>query len=112
MSKCKDLFSSHGGVFLAPQYVGSSISWYVNLDEYTSSGPKKELRLSLNGSVRLSDCSRTISWEICGEDDLAKLDKAIAALKAARRALAKSVAIYNEHPAKPVDRAQVHRRTR
>jgi len=72
-------------VFIDPENCGSSIGYYLTINEYT---PKdKPTRYSLNATVVLSDCSHKIDWGFSDGEDLAvdKIDAAIAMMQEFRR---------------------------
>ena len=84
----KFLFEELGSVFLDPRHAGSSIRWNVNTRVWKHD---KEHVLSVSGNVSLTDCHRTISWELGYSDHYdAKLTKAIEELTACRNALRKA----------------------
>ena|SRR5688572_27677240 len=92
------IYSAEAGGFLSPSECGSSILWNVGV------GVKKkgygdepnQLQPKMYGSVMLTDCSHSISWSLTDDGSVEKLDKAIAILKAARKALKIANAKYEE----------------
>jgi hypothetical protein len=61
-------------VFIQPEDCGSSVGYYINVNEYT---PKdKPTKYSVSATVVLADCSHKIDWSF-GDDGLGKIDAAI-----------------------------------
>lgn len=86
------IYQQSGSSFLRPDECASAVHWNVTFgfrEKYhkTDDDPKGVI----HGTIQLTDCSRMISWDIACEEDLSKLDRAIAELRAARAALAKAV---------------------
>lgn len=92
----KTVVNYQGGVFLQPGTCGSAIQWTVGITssvrEYE---PKKgQIHYSISGQMRLTDCNRSIEWDVSGDDEIEKLTLAVKELTAARRALKLSLAQY------------------
>lgn len=69
-------------VFIDPQVCGSSIGYYITIDEYK---PKdKPVEYSLSSTVVLADCSHKLVWNF-SEGDVEKIDAAIYMLQEFRK---------------------------
>lgn len=95
-----------GHRFLDPAEVDSSVGWAIVVETHPSHVDKKgglhNVRIELKASVKLTDCSRLITWtfaanydEDVGEAQLTKLDNAIDQLTRARAALARAHKYYD-----------------
>lgn len=86
------IYQQSGSSFLRPDECGSAVHWNVTFgfrEKYNKTGT--DPKGVIHGTIQLTDCIRMISWNIACEEDLSKLDRAIAELRAARAALAKAV---------------------
>lgn len=89
MSKTKttELSCSSGARFLAPD-VGSVVMWQVRAVKRKP--PKTKAYTDIDGTVRMTDCARHISWELWSGShegwvkNVRKLDNAIIELERAR----------------------------
>jgi hypothetical protein len=72
------MLEQQNSVFIDPQSCGSSIGYYITVEEYK---PKdKPVKYSLSSNVVLADCSHKIDW-CFSEGDIKKIDAAISMLK-------------------------------
>lgn len=96
--KRNSIFDAAGGRMLRPHSVGSSVHWYIHVDEFTyQHGDRKGKKgVTFNGHIRLTDCENHIDWGLSYQEDLTKLDNAIAELKSARAALLRAQAVYRK----------------
>jgi hypothetical protein len=78
------MIKQQNNVFIDPENCGSSIGYYLTINEYT---PKdKPTQYSVGATVVLADCSHKIDWEFAdGEDNVDKIDAAIAMMQEFRR---------------------------
>jgi hypothetical protein len=79
------MIKQQNNVFIDPENCGSSIGYYLTIDEYT---PKdKPAKYSVNATVVLADCSHKIDWIFTEGKDSAvdKIDAAIAMMQEFRR---------------------------
>lgn len=86
----KRLREEAGGTFLDPQNCGSTVQWAVGAElqsGYRKADEDKFVAAVVYGQIAMTDCNRRIEWSLSDEFALSKLDRAIAALKAARKAL-------------------------
>lgn len=95
----KTIYSNTGGAFLKPFSVGSSIHWYVHVDEfvYRYGDRKGKKGVQISGQVRLTDCEDNIDWTISSDDDIFKLERAILQLQQAKEALIMARSVYKQH---------------
>lgn len=88
MGKYVTTFEDQGAIYLAPADCGSQVSYRFTVQKFLYGKPDDKGRLgytSTEGAVDLTDCNRKISWSIgTNDDDIKKLDRAIAQLRAAR----------------------------
>lgn len=69
-------------IFIDPENCGSSIGYYIKIDEYE---PKdKPTEYSISSTVVLADCSHKIDW-IFGSGSIDKIDAAIKVLQEFRK---------------------------
>lgn len=69
-------------VFIDPENCGSSIGYYIHIDEYA---PKdKPIQYSIAATVVLADCSHKLDWTF-GDDAEDKIDAAFDMLKEFRK---------------------------
>ena len=69
-------------VFIDPENCGSSVGYYINIDEFS---PKdKPTTYSLSSTVVLADCSHKIDWSF-NVGDIEKIDSAIHMLQEFRK---------------------------
>lgn len=99
------LFMHHGGEWIDPVNCGSAVSFVITVKAYprrpAEGTPEKPGKLvHLEGSVRLTDCSRLITWDISDRASLDKLDKAINQLTLARAVLRTAVEIHEANGGK------------
>lgn len=71
-------------VFIDPDNCGSSIGYYLHIDEYT---PKdRPVTYSINATVVLADCSHKIDWSFSPSNGgIEKIDSAIQMLQEFRQ---------------------------
>ena len=67
--------------FIDPENCGSSVGYYITLEEYT---PKDKTKYSIKATVVLSDCSHKIDWSF-DTGDIDKIDNAIHMLQEFRK---------------------------
>ena len=76
------MYNQQNSVFIAPEECGSSIGYYINVNEYS---PKnKPTHYSLAATVVLTDCGHKIEWSFC-DDKVDKIDAAIHMLQEFRK---------------------------
>ena len=69
-------------VFIDPEDCGSSVGYYIVINEYT---PKdKSTTYSISATMVLTDCSHKIDWSF-NSDDVDKIDTAIRMLQEFRK---------------------------
>lgn len=92
----REIFYHHGGSFIDPGNVGSSVQWYVRAYTYeiTHGKHKGKRTASMHGCLNLSDCDRRITW---GVSDVDKIDNAIAELKRLRAAMVTAGKLYDKY---------------
>jgi hypothetical protein len=77
------MLKHQNSVFIDPDSCGSSVGYYIHVDEYT---PKdKPVEYSLQATVVLADCSHKIDWCFNGDDSVDKIDAAISMLQEFRK---------------------------
>lgn len=69
-------------VFIDPESCGSSVGYYIVVNEYTPTG--KPTKYSVQAEVVLADCGHKIDWSF-GDGALDKIDVAIAMLQEFRK---------------------------
>jgi hypothetical protein len=78
----KTMITQQNNVFIDPQNCGSSVGYYIAVDEYK---PKdKSTIYSVRASVVLTDCSHKIDW-CFSADSVEKIDNAISMLQEFRK---------------------------
>ena len=91
----RTLYKDFSGVFLAPDKVGSSIRYNVEVTQDIVAG-KPRGRAHLSCEINLTDCNRVISWYGAQEDILDKVNLAIKTLTKLKQSIDKSVKIMNK----------------
>jgi hypothetical protein len=80
------MIKQQNNVFIDPENCGSSIGYYITVQEYT---PKdKPTEYSVAATVVLSDCSHKIYWSFSEDGALEKIDAALAMLQEFRKKFA------------------------
>ena len=69
-------------VFIDPENCGSSVGYYIKIDEYTPRD--KPTVYNVQAEVILADCNHKIDWSF-GNDALDKIDAALDMLKEFRK---------------------------
>lgn len=77
------LINQQNNVFIDPGNCGSSVGYYIVVDEYTPRDKPTEYPLA--ATVVLADCAHKIDWNFDGEGNLNKIDSAIAVLQEFRK---------------------------
>ena len=76
------MIKQQNSVFIDPENCGSSVGYYITVNEYT---PKdKPVQYSLSSTVVLADCSHKIDWSFSA-GDVDKIDEAISMLQEFRK---------------------------
>lgn len=75
--------TSQNSVFINPENCGSSVGYYLVINDYESKKDNKTT-YSVSGTVVLTDCSHKIDWAF-NEGDVAKIDAAIGMLQEFRK---------------------------
>jgi hypothetical protein len=74
--------TQQNNVFIDPESCGSSVGYYITINEYT---PKnKPAEYSMSSTVTLADCSHKIDWSF-GDSSVDKIDSAIDMLREFRK---------------------------
>jgi len=76
------MITQQNNVFLDPQKCGSSVGYYIAVDEYKTKD--KSTIYSVRASVVLADCSHKIDWSFSA-DSVEKIDAAISMLQEFRK---------------------------
>lgn len=97
-----------GGAFLAPADVGSAVHWFVKVTESVRKDGTTS-SAQIDGEIRLSDCSRSIAWNLhdsyynadgdVTQDPIEKIDAAIEQLQAARKAMVRGYRLVKKYQA-------------
>lgn len=89
-----ELITAQGGQFLSPASCGSTVQWHVRMHTWQNS--KKKDIPQVNGTIKLSDCSRVIEWSASDYEDLNKIDRAIEELRKVKKALTRALSLYED----------------
>ncbi len=76
------MITQQNNIFIDPESCGSSVGYYITVNEYTPKDHPTEY--SISATVVLGDCSHKIDWSF-GSDDVDKLDDAIKMLQEFRK---------------------------
>jgi hypothetical protein len=77
------MIAKQNSVFIDPENCGSSIGYYITIEEYT---PKdKPTQHNLRATVVLADCTHKIDWSFGDEEGVEKIDEAIRMLQEFRK---------------------------
>lgn len=78
------MITQQNNLFIDPENCGSSVGYYININEYT---PKdKPTRYSISATVVLADCSHKIDWNF-NQGDVEKIDAVIRMFQEFRKKL-------------------------
>lgn len=90
--------SQQNSVFIDPENCGSSVGYYIHINEYEQKD--KTVNYSLSGTVVLSDCSHKIDW--CFESGaIPKIDAAINMLQEFRKKYSETEKLVSKLSRKP-----------
>jgi hypothetical protein len=76
------MMKQQNNVFIDPENCGSSVGYYITIEEYSPKNEPKEYSISAN--VILADCNHKIAWNF-SDNGLDKIDAAIAMLQEFRK---------------------------
>jgi len=77
------MIRQQNNVFIDPENCGSSVGYYIAVNEYT---PKdKPTEYSISAVVVLADCTHKLDWSFNEEGSIGKIDSAIAMLQEFRK---------------------------
>lgn len=94
--KAETIVEAQLGVFLDLKNCGSSVQWHVEATATPPDPPAatdyyRDGCFDISGEIVITDCNRTIRWSLSDDKPLEKLDRAIDALQACRRALKSAI---------------------
>ena len=77
------MLESQNSVFIDTQNCGSSVGYYINVNEYKHKD--EPVNYSISANVVLADCAHKIDWGFGEKDSVEKIDAAIAMLQEFRK---------------------------
>lgn len=78
------MIQQQGHIFIDPESCGSSVGYYITINEKYKAKETDKTKYSMSAIVVLADCSHKIDWAF-EEDCLDKIDTAIAKLQEFRK---------------------------
>ena len=79
------MIRQQNNVFIDPENCGSSVGYYITVNEYTPKDKPKPIEYSISATVVLTDCTHKLDWSFIEEDSIDKIDSAIAMLQEFRK---------------------------